>query len=231
MDLLRHRDIFDADKFNNAHSVAVIGCGATGSSMALEIAKLGVRAITLYDDDKIEPHNLCNQVLYGPEDIGRSKADIAALAIDKLTGTLPLPILQKVKSKTTTPITASHVFLCVDSMFARKVIMEDVLRINMTTKMVFDLRMNAFEGQVLSVDMLHLWQADKWSEEWYPDSEVEENKGACGTTLSVGATAHMATSLAAWSFIEWYNNTESRTNEILFAVRPTLSMSSRRFQR
>lgn len=52
----------------------VIGAGAIGSILVPMLAKMGAQKILVYDDDKIEEHNVANQ--YYPEaDIGEYKVD------------------------------------------------------------------------------------------------------------------------------------------------------------
>ena len=49
-------------KFNTP--IHIIGCGATGSWVALMLAKMGISNITCWDFDKVEEHNLPNQFFY-----------------------------------------------------------------------------------------------------------------------------------------------------------------------
>jgi sulfur-carrier protein adenylyltransferase/sulfurtransferase len=58
--------------------VAVIGLGGLGSPISLYLAAAGVGTIGLVDDDVVEHSNLQRQVLYGVEDVGRSKTAVAA---------------------------------------------------------------------------------------------------------------------------------------------------------
>jgi molybdopterin/thiamine biosynthesis adenylyltransferase len=58
--------------------VAIVGCGGTGSAVAEQLVRLGVRHFTLFDPDMLTPSNLTR--VYGsfPTDIGRAKVDIIA---------------------------------------------------------------------------------------------------------------------------------------------------------
>jgi molybdopterin/thiamine biosynthesis adenylyltransferase len=58
-------------------TVAVIGLGGLGSWVALSLAMAGVGRIVGYDDDVVETSNLHRQILYRPDDLGRSKAEVA----------------------------------------------------------------------------------------------------------------------------------------------------------
>jgi molybdopterin/thiamine biosynthesis adenylyltransferase len=58
--------------------VAVIGAGAVGNEVIKNLSLLGVGEIDVFDLDMIEEHNLTRSVLFREEDIGRSKAEVAA---------------------------------------------------------------------------------------------------------------------------------------------------------
>ncbi|MBK7860170.1 MAG: ThiF family adenylyltransferase [Archangiaceae bacterium] len=56
--------------------VLIVGVGGLGCPAALALH--GAHALTLVDHDVVERSNLHRQVLYGPEDLGRPKAEVAA---------------------------------------------------------------------------------------------------------------------------------------------------------
>jgi sulfur-carrier protein adenylyltransferase/sulfurtransferase len=61
-----------------AGRVLIVGVGGLGSPAALYLAAAGVGAIGLVDFDRVDLTNLQRQVLYGTDDIGRPKLDVAA---------------------------------------------------------------------------------------------------------------------------------------------------------
>jgi len=63
-------------KLKNAR-VAVIGAGGLGCPIIQYLSACGVGTIGIVDFDVIEHSNLHRQVLYGPEDVGKKKAEIA----------------------------------------------------------------------------------------------------------------------------------------------------------
>ena len=67
-------------------SVAIIGCGRTGSLVAVSLARLGIRQLTLIDPDLVEIHNLGEMDGIGDADLGRPKAEALA---DRLRSLLP----------------------------------------------------------------------------------------------------------------------------------------------
>ena len=60
-----------------AGSVLIVGAGGLGSPAALYLAAAGVGTIGLVDFDKVDITNLQRQVLYGTQDVGKSKLDAA----------------------------------------------------------------------------------------------------------------------------------------------------------
>lgn len=60
--------------------VMIVGLGSFGSQIALELAKAGVGAFSLWDFDRLEPHNLARHTA-SLQDLGRLKTDILFSAI------------------------------------------------------------------------------------------------------------------------------------------------------
>lgn len=55
-----------------ASSVAIVGCGATGSALASLLARSGVGSLRIIDRDYVEPSNLQRQVLFDEADAAES---------------------------------------------------------------------------------------------------------------------------------------------------------------
>ncbi len=58
--------------------VLIVGMGGLGCPSAQYLASSGIGTIGLADDDTVSESNLHRQILYAPEDIGKSKVDVAA---------------------------------------------------------------------------------------------------------------------------------------------------------
>jgi molybdopterin/thiamine biosynthesis adenylyltransferase len=58
-------------------TVAVLGVGALGGAAALYLAKHGFGELCLVDGDRIEISNLNRQILFGADDVGASKVEVA----------------------------------------------------------------------------------------------------------------------------------------------------------
>lgn len=57
--------------------VLIVGMGGLGCPSAQYLASSGIGTIGLADDDTVSESNLHRQILYAPEDIGKSKVDVA----------------------------------------------------------------------------------------------------------------------------------------------------------
>lgn len=68
----------------SAARVLVVGAGGLGSPILLYLAAAGVGALGIADNDKVSLSNLNRQILYSPEDLGRSKAVTAVQRVREL---------------------------------------------------------------------------------------------------------------------------------------------------
>jgi adenylyltransferase/sulfurtransferase len=67
-----------------AARVLVVGAGGIGSPALLYLAAAGVGTLGVVDDDKVALSNLQRQVIHATADLGRMKAESAAVAIRRL---------------------------------------------------------------------------------------------------------------------------------------------------
>jgi len=71
-----------------ARRVVVVGCGALGSAVAMQMVRAGVGEVRIIDRDVVEQRNLADQVLYTERDASerRPKAEAAAAFLAGLNG-------------------------------------------------------------------------------------------------------------------------------------------------
>jgi molybdopterin-synthase adenylyltransferase len=67
-----------------AAKVTVIGAGGIGSPVLLYLAAAGIGSITVIDDDRVSLSNLQRQILFGTEDVGAFKAEVAATQVSRI---------------------------------------------------------------------------------------------------------------------------------------------------
>ena len=64
-------------------SVVIIGAGGIGAPAAMALVAGGARRLTVVDDDTVEISNLHRQILFTAADVGRSKLEAFAEALEK----------------------------------------------------------------------------------------------------------------------------------------------------
>lgn len=195
IDATRHESVFDPTKWTDR--VDVIGVGATGSKIALSLAKLGVKNLHIWDHDEVEEHNIANQS-YDLADIGRLKVEALSDAILRATGTSVTT--HGAWTPTKGRAAGAVVFCMVDSMAVRTEIFE-LYRVSPVVRLVIDSRMAADYGSLLTYrpgepDTLARYKATLFSDD---DAHVEVS--ACGTAITVGPTGDIISGYAVWAFI------------------------------
>lgn len=203
----RHQSIFDPATLRER--IHIIGCGATGSRVFASLVELGVTNISCYDYDVIEAHNLANQ-LYTHAQIGKKKVEGLKEWFELKTGK-PAPAEMefcdiKVERGAVAPLHFDGiVFFLVDSIAARKEIMEYFLIPNTDTALVLETRMASSYGNVFTLPRSKksdvIWK--KWVDTLPTDETAELSP--CGTPISVGVTASLIANLAVWQLINWHS--------------------------
>jgi adenylyltransferase/sulfurtransferase len=83
-------------------SVLIVGAGGLGSPAALYLAAAGVGRIGIADADRVDITNLQRQILYGTDDVGLSKTDVAARTLRSLNPAIEIePIAERLTSENT----------------------------------------------------------------------------------------------------------------------------------
>lgn len=89
--------------------IAIVGCGGTGSAVAEQLVRLGVRHFLLVDPETLSPSNLTRVYGSGPADIGRAKVEITASHIKRIA---PESICEELKGMITESATAKYLRSC-----------------------------------------------------------------------------------------------------------------------
>lgn len=101
------------EKLSSA-KVLVIGAGGLGCPALLYLSAAGVGAIGIIDFDRIELHNLHRQILYTTEDVGKSKAIIAAERLKKQNPHTTILVFDELLSETNSEKIISQFDIVVD---------------------------------------------------------------------------------------------------------------------
>jgi sulfur carrier protein ThiS adenylyltransferase len=171
--------------------VTVIGCGAIGRQVAIQLAAIGVRNLILTDFDTVTPTNVTTQgFLEG--DVGKEKVYALAEAITAIDAGITVECICD-RFRPTQP-TGDVVFVCVDSIDARRAIWNS-LKGKGKAKLILDGRMLGEVMQVLAVAN----EADKEHYETTLFPQEQQEIGRC----SGHATIYCA-SIAAGLMVHQY---------------------------
>lgn len=84
----------DQAKLGNS-TVAIVGCGGLGGSLAEEFAHLGVGKLILVDGDRIEESNLNRQLFATEHNLGQPKVEAARDRLQAVNSGVKLKLIGK----------------------------------------------------------------------------------------------------------------------------------------
>ena len=201
MDLSRHISVFSPDAVK--YPIHIIGVGATGSFVAMELARMGCPVLNIYDFDELEMHNIPNQY-YDTQDLGKPKVEALA---EKLKLINPSIVVNAYNGKVLPKASeegkgidemSGYVFLLVDSMKTRKELWEAVKK-NKNIVHCWESRLGSDQARVYSLDM-SVKNFDKYEQDFYEDDNAEVS--ACGTSITVLPIVLQTASLMMVQFID-----------------------------
>lgn len=191
---IRQRDIIPPQLLADSH-VMIIGVGAIGRQVALQLAAVGVGKLTLVDFDTVGVENLASQG-FRENDIGWPKVEAVADVCMHLNSQIEVVYLfEKFRRNMDYP---SKIFCCVDSIRTRQHIWDCV---EGDVSFFCDTRMSAEVARVITV-------ADPCGKRYYPQTlfaSTDAYAGAC-TAKSTIYCANIAAGLAVASFRKFLTN-------------------------
>lgn len=201
MDLSKSYDFFQPEKDDTR--IHIVGCGSVGSTIAVILAHCGITKMTLWDFDKVEPHNIANQ-MFRQQDVGRLKVEALK---DILTDINP-DIANFVELKPDgwqDKLMSGYVILAVDSIELRRQIVEQHMD-SPYVKAMFDVRTlltgaqhyaAAWDDYKMKKDFLASMQFS------HDEAASETPVSACGVTLGVFTTVLLISSLCVNNYINY----------------------------
>jgi hypothetical protein len=109
----------------SALHVGIVGCGGTGSAVAEQLVRLGVRRFTLADPDVLSTSNVTRVFGSGVSDVDRPKVDVIGDNLERIADDV---VLEKIQSMLTLEATAKRfagcdvIFGCTDDNAGRLVL-------------------------------------------------------------------------------------------------------------
>lgn len=177
--------------------VAIVGCGALGSMVAMQLAAAGVGKIVIADFDTIDISNLQRQFFFKTEEAGYSKADKLALRMTDINPDCTIEIIKKMIDRKH----ASEMFADCDFIVdatdnpASKMMIEDVC--DSLGKHCCVAGVSGFHGQVMTIRPGGLKFGDVFSQD--ADSEFMP----CSIDGVVGPAAALCASIQASEAVKY----------------------------
>jgi len=181
---LRNKDLINQSLLDE---VTIIGAGGIASALVAMLAQMGFKKFHIWDDDKLEEHNLSTTAY--PEDyLGMHKVECASniIWVHNKKGT---NVTQYVKRWEPGDYLSDIVLLTPDNMETRLDVHMD-WRKNSNRRALIDMRMGALTMEVISVDK----DNDNFAKTWQPCSKISDE--ACTAKHTI-FTANVVAGLGA----------------------------------
>ena len=198
---LRQRELVPPQRLAQCRAV-VVGVGAIGRQVALQLAAVGVETLDLVDHDVVAVENLAAQA-YWPQDLGRPKVHATADACRLVNADLQVHVhATAFRRSSPKSIAAFHdrqrrlvLFCCVDSITTRRLVWEAVRD---RVALMLDGRMSAEVIRVLAV-------GEPAGDRHYDSTlfaQAQAYAGSC-TARSTIYAASVAAGLMVGQFAKW----------------------------
>ena len=179
MEFLRQLDLVKPEALETP--VHVVGCGGIGSFTALALLKLGCSTVHLYDDDRVEEHNVPNQ-LFRTTDVGRAKVEALAELLESFTGVRARAHLRRLDGERLQGI----VVIGVDSMTSRKAMWLKSVRHRAGIPLYLDGRLGAEVCRLYAIRPVDPDDVRCYERSLYDDSQAVPLSCTAGAIVSAG---------------------------------------------
>ena len=180
---LRNKDLI---KQSLLDEVTIIGAGGIASALVTILAQMGFKKFHIWDDDKLEEHNL-STTAYPEHLLGLYKVECAAVSINQFNE--EADITQYVKRWEPGDYLSDIVLLTPDNMETRLDVHMDWKR-NDNRRALIDMRMGALTMEVISVEK----DNDNFGKTWQPSNKISDE--ACTAKHTI-FTANIVAGLGA----------------------------------
>ena len=201
LDLSKCYEFFQPEKYQGR--IHIVGCGSVGSTVAENLVRCGITNLTLWDFDKVEPHNLTNQ-MFRQQDVGKLKVEALRDLLSEINPDVKNTAVLK-PDGWSGEIMSGIIVLAVDSIEIRREIVEKH-KGSPFVKAVFDVRTLLTGAQHYAAD----WQSDAMRRNLensmqfsHDEAAAETPVSACGVTLGVVTTVRLISALCVNNIIRF----------------------------
>lgn len=177
---VRQADFVPYERLLNT-PVAIIGCGAIGRQVAIQLAAIGAMKLMIIDFDEVSATNVTTQGFLAA-DVGKDKVDVLEENIKAIDPEIEVvKINDRWRPQMKLP---EVVILCVDSISTREIIWN---KIKNETRLLLDGRMLGENMRILAVD--DAASAENYEKSIFPESEQMEGRCTGHATIYCAALA------------------------------------------
>lgn len=201
IDLSKSYEFFQPEK--DSTRIHIIGCGSVGSTIAENLVRCGVTKITLWDFDKVEAHNIVNQ-MFRQQDVGKLKVE----ALKDILMDINPEVKDSIDLKPDGwqgKMLSGYIFLAVDSIELRRQIVEKHMD-NTFVKAMFDVRTMLTGAQHYATPWNDYERKKGFlaSMQFSHEEAAEETPvSACGVTLGIVTTVRLISALCVNNYIKY----------------------------
>lgn len=227
VNFLRHSAFF-APEDAQERVLNIIGVGATGSWVGLIAAKMGWHNFRIWDADIVESHNLPNQI-YGVKHIGMKKVDAFEQVLKEFNPQVQVQKFDRffttAEDKTNFSF-GSYVFIAVDSLAARKDIIDSIAD-NFFVELAVESQMGFTHANVNYFEPSDYDKIASYKNMLKDDSEVTES--ACNeriiTTLTTIVASEIVQNISAHASASRRGIEYRKPHKTIFSLNPTQTFS------
>lgn len=188
---IRQRELIPPDRLSQIRAT-VVGVGAIGRQVSLQLAAIGVTQIQLIDHDHVAVENLGAQGFF-ESDLGKPKVDAVANLCRQINTEIEITTANR--KFQSIQFIGGILFCCVDGIETRKSIFNSI---NNRADLFIDGRMSAEHLRVITIH-------DRVSREYYPTTIFKANeayRGACTSKTTIYC-ANIAAGMMVAQFAKW----------------------------
>lgn len=203
-------EFFDATTIKD--SIHIVGCGAIGSHVCEQLARMGFEEVHIYDFDTVSDHNIANQ-MFDETQIGMNKCDACMQMMLRINPEMKVHVHYEGLQEPY--ILTGHVFLCVDNIDLRRTIVE-ANKYNTMIKSWTDMRMRLTDAQLYFASQDYEVEGLLKTMDFTHDEAVASTPvSACGTTLSVIYAPKAIVCFAISNFVKFLQQTDYITMAVV----------------
>jgi adenylyltransferase/sulfurtransferase len=224
-DFTKQTELIKVENFKEP--ISIVGAGSLGSWVAFFLLKMGFKDITIFDFDTIEEHNLPNQ-MFREDDIGKKKVNAIFDIYKEFFNDEEIQARIKISDKRITDSNCSSlngvVFMCVDTMVARKELYEMAYKYGTNNIPIWiEGRLSIFGAYVYTLTHKSNKVFEEYDKTMYGDEEAEVS--VCGVSQTALPSVVNCATIMIMQMISWYRGNEVQ-NQVNYSMPDIIAMKA-----